>query len=52
MIIDLNNNVWAFGNNTYGKLDLGLCDTQYKNIPTQIPNVKVKSVSCGYNQQW
>ena len=34
MIIDLNNNVWAFGYNDYGQLGLG--DNQNRNIPTQI----------------
>ena len=47
MIIDLNNNVWAFGSNNFGQLGLG--DNQYRLIPTQIPNIKAKSVSCSYH---
>ena len=45
-IIDLNNNVWVCGSNKFGQLGLG--DIQNRNIPTQIPNLKAKQVSCGY----
>lgn len=45
MIIDLNNNVWAFGNNGAGQLGLG--DTQPRNRPTQVQGIKAKSVACG-----
>jgi alpha-tubulin suppressor-like RCC1 family protein len=47
MIIDTNDNVWAFGYNGYGQLGLG--DTESRNIPTQIPEIKARSVSCGNN---
>ena len=45
IIIDLNNNVWAFGQNHRGQLGLG--DNQNRNIPVQIPDIKAKAVSCG-----
>ena len=45
MIIDINNNVWAFGYNEYGQLGLG--DNQDRNIPTQIFKYQSKIVSCG-----
>jgi alpha-tubulin suppressor-like RCC1 family protein len=57
VVIDLENNVWIFGNNTRGQL--GLNNNQHKNIPTQIPNFKAQQVasrvlrapetSAGYN---
>ena len=34
MIIDINNNVLAFGSNVFGQLGLG--DYQKRNTPTQI----------------
>lgn len=46
ILIDLNNNVWAFGGNDMGQLGLG--DTQDRHVPTQIPNINAQSVSCGY----
>lgn len=46
MIIDLKNNLWAFGENDHGQL--GLSDENIRYIPTQIPGIKVKTVSCGY----
>ena len=37
VIIDMNNEVWSFGNNRYG--ELGLCDYIKRNTPTKIPGV-------------
>ena len=53
IMIDFNNNVWAFGHNRFGQLGLPLdaCpldDNRNRYIPTQIPNMKAKSSSCGY----
>jgi alpha-tubulin suppressor-like RCC1 family protein len=45
MIIDLDNNIYAFGRNEDGELGLG--DNENRNVPTLIPNIKAKSVSCG-----
>jgi hypothetical protein len=45
VLIDINNNVWAFGFNKYGQLGLG--DNINRNIPIQIPNIKAKYVACG-----
>ena len=46
IIIDLENNVWACGENKSGQLGLG--DTEIRNAPTQIPNIKALQVSAGY----
>jgi alpha-tubulin suppressor-like RCC1 family protein len=55
MIIDINNNVWAFGDNNYGQLGLG--DQQNRSVPTQLMRmvprrqgyheVKAKAIACG-----
>ena len=37
--------IWVFGYNKYGQLGLG--DNIDRNIPTKIPNIYAKSVSCG-----
>ena len=39
------NTVWTFGRNINGVLRLG--DDVYMTIPTKIPNLYAKSVSCG-----
>lgn len=62
IIIDLNNDVWAFGSGDHGQLGLG--NTQDRNIPTPTPlpvqnrlipimlpgspNMKAKAASCGH----
>jgi hypothetical protein len=43
-IIDLDDNIWGFGENYYGQLGLG--DQNNRNAPVQIPNIKAKSVAC------
>jgi alpha-tubulin suppressor-like RCC1 family protein len=45
VVIDLNDNIWVFGQNITGQLGLG----DYKNryTPTQIPKLKAKQVSAG-----
>ena len=45
LLIDLDDNVWAFGSNAYGQLGLG--DTQYQPTPSKIPDLKAKFVSAG-----
>ena len=45
LIIDLNNNIWAFGQNIYGQL--GLVNNQYSTIPTMLPEMKAKVAACG-----
>ena len=47
ILIDMNNNVWAFGYNTFGQLGLG--DNTNRNVPTKINGIKAKYVSCGEN---
>lgn len=44
-IIDVNNNVWTFGNNHSGQL--GLEDKNNRNRPNQIIGFKAQQVSCG-----
>ena len=44
MLIDLEDNVYSFGNNKDRQLGLG--DNQDRNEPTLLP-IKAKSVSCG-----
>lgn len=45
LLIDLDDNVWAFGNNDEGQLGLG--DNERRYSPVQIPNLKAKQVSAG-----
>lgn len=49
VLIDLENNVWVFGDNFVGQL--GLSDTQSSNIPTPLTindqNMKAKMAACG-----
>ncbi len=47
VLIDMNNNVLSFGNNSFGQLGLG--DYINRNVPTKINGIKAKSVSCGKN---
>ena len=47
MLIDMNDDVWAFRSNQNGELGLG--DYQSRNIPTKLPNIKAQFVSCGGN---
>jgi alpha-tubulin suppressor-like RCC1 family protein len=44
-IIDLENNVYAFGFNDVGQLGLG--DIEKRYVPTLIPNIKAKQVAAG-----
>jgi alpha-tubulin suppressor-like RCC1 family protein len=43
--IDLNNNVHVWGSNQFGELGLG--DTKNRKIPTLLPVIKSKSITCG-----
>lgn len=45
VIIDIDDNVWTFGWNSYGQLGIGNYENQY--VPMQIPNIKAKQVSAG-----
>ena len=45
MMIDLEDNVWSFGEGSFGQLGLGNQVEIFK--PTQIPNLKAKFVTCG-----
>jgi alpha-tubulin suppressor-like RCC1 family protein len=45
MIIDLNDNVWTFGENDAGQL--GLKDIQNRHVPTFL-NIKAKQISTGH----
>ncbi len=47
VLIDMNNDVWAFGNNIFGKLGLG--DNTNRNVPTKINGINAKYVSCGHS---
>ena len=48
VVIDLEKNVWTFGNNEYGQLGLGDNETKRRvSTPTKIPNLKAKQVSVG-----
>ena len=42
VVIDMENNVWAFGHNRYGRLGLG--DENDRNIPTKILNIKARKI--------
>jgi alpha-tubulin suppressor-like RCC1 family protein len=44
MLIDLNDSVWTFGDNTYGQL--GLNDDRIRSTPNAL-NLKAKAISCG-----
>lgn len=45
IVIDMNNNVWSCGINANGQLGLG--DTQSRNILTQIGSLTAKYIACG-----
>ncbi len=45
ILIDFDGNMWTFGKNDTGRLGLG--DKQNRNIPTPIPDLKVKYASAG-----
>ena len=47
VIIDMNNEIWVFGDNFYGQLGLG--DNTERNKPTKISGIFAKFVSCGDN---
>jgi alpha-tubulin suppressor-like RCC1 family protein len=47
LLIDLDDNVWAFGSNEFGELGLG--DNEDKHTPFLIQTQKAKHVSCGRN---
>jgi len=47
LIIDLNYNVWGFGNNRFGNLGLGDTSTLYLK-PTQLIGFKCLQISSGY----
>jgi len=48
IIMDMNGDVWSFGNNYYGQLGLGdHGNGTNRNKPTQIPDVKATQISCG-----
>lgn len=41
-VIDLEDNIWMFGNNKYGQLGLG--DTTDRTVPVQIQNIKARQI--------
>jgi alpha-tubulin suppressor-like RCC1 family protein len=45
VVLDLENNIWTFGDNESRQLGLG--DNKDRNVPTQIPNLKAKQISTG-----
>lgn len=45
MLLDLENNIWSTGINESGELGLG--DSNYRNIFTQIPGMKGKFIAAG-----
>jgi len=47
LIIDLDNNVWSFGNNKHGQLGLGVENIKKINKPVRIPNIKARVISSG-----
>lgn len=49
MIIDMNDNVLAFGSNDWGQLGLGYSSFRPIITPIQVPDVKAKYISCGNN---
>jgi alpha-tubulin suppressor-like RCC1 family protein len=40
IVVNLNDDIFAFGYNKYGQLGLG--DDENRNIPTKIPNLRAK----------
>lgn len=51
IILDLNNNVWTCGLTMWGQLGLGDTQSNFVNVPTQIPNInllgKTQQISAG-----
>jgi len=47
ILIDMDDNVWSFGDNSSGQLGLG--DETDRNIPTKIPNIKSTQACSGNN---
>lgn len=47
LIVDLDDNLWVWGDNTYGQI--GLVDSKFAERPIKIPNFKIQSVSAGSN---
>ncbi len=45
MVIDLQDNLWATGDNKYGQLGVG--DKKKRRKFEQLPNFKAKTVVCG-----
>ena len=45
LLIDMDNNVFAFGMGSFSRF--GLDDIQDRHVPTQIPNIKAKYISAG-----
>jgi alpha-tubulin suppressor-like RCC1 family protein len=48
MVIDFNDEVWAFGNNEFGQLGLGKKPQQILT-PEKIHNFKAKDIALGYS---
>ena len=51
LILDINGNVYGFGNNEYGQIGLGKLNKKYKNFElckTKIDE-NIKYIQCGYN---
>jgi alpha-tubulin suppressor-like RCC1 family protein len=48
LIIDLEGNVYAFGNNEDGQLGLGHIDEQNLPVPSLIPGIKAHQVAAGF----
>jgi alpha-tubulin suppressor-like RCC1 family protein len=46
VVLDLDNNIWTFGDNFSGQLGLGL-NSSKQFVPTQISNFKAKQIAAG-----
>ena len=47
MIIDTDDNIWVMGSNEYGELGIGKSVSTPTLLPTLLPGIKGRLISCG-----